>query len=317
MIDWLSENKLSWESAYSETNDHTFVNILAEVYGIVTNKKVTHLCTNLRCNFGLLLCWKAFSENTTHQQHSPTASRSHQDNYLYLIGLQPLKHSLMPLRWTFIALRCFYYILFTSAWISLCILSDDGLTSSVFQGLPANHVQVVVLVTSGHCCSSVADEEWYFPKRPSNTVATQHCSEAQYRGESPIHFRLYVSFPLNGVSSTLPPLRPSGTGLHVASVVPFVGPYSSLSPLRWTFTALRCRDLTGSSLAKSFTVFMVCWFVSPYMIVVVIFLRCSTIFRNKTNQNFGKREDKMKAIWKHLSLQHFGVHFLPWLTHRT
>ena len=134
-------------------------------------------------------------------------------------------------------------------------MSDDGLTSSVFQRLPANHVQVVVLVTSGHCYPSVADEEWYFPKRPSSTVATQHCSEAQYRGESPIYFRLYVSFPLNGISSTLTPLCPSGTGWHAASVVPFVGPDSSLSPLRWTFTALRCRDLTGSSLAKSFTVF--------------------------------------------------------------
>ena len=34
-----------------------------------------------------------------------------------------------------------------------------------------------------------ADEEWYSPKRPSSTVAIQHCSEAQYRGESPF-FRL-------------------------------------------------------------------------------------------------------------------------------
>ena len=37
---------------------------------IVENKKATHLCTELHCNVGLPLCWKAFSENTTpHQQH--------------------------------------------------------------------------------------------------------------------------------------------------------------------------------------------------------------------------------------------------------
>ena len=56
------------------------------------------------------------------------------------------------------------------------ILSDDGLTSSVFQGLLANHVQVVVLVTSGCCWPSAADEKWYSPKRPSSTVAIQHSS---------------------------------------------------------------------------------------------------------------------------------------------
>ena len=72
--------------------------------------------------------------------------------------------------------------------LSLCISSDDSLTSSAFQGLPANHVQVVVLVTSGRCWPSAADEEWYSPKRPSSTVAIQHCSEAQYRGESPFIF---------------------------------------------------------------------------------------------------------------------------------
>ena len=77
--------------------------LLLRFYGIVANKKVTHLCTELRC---LPLCWKAFLENTTHQLHSRTASRSHQDNHLYVIGLQPLKHSLMPLKWMFIALRC-------------------------------------------------------------------------------------------------------------------------------------------------------------------------------------------------------------------
>ena len=31
IINWLSENILSWESAYSETNNRTFVNTLAEV----------------------------------------------------------------------------------------------------------------------------------------------------------------------------------------------------------------------------------------------------------------------------------------------
>ena len=37
---------------------------------IVKNKKATHLCTELDCNIGLSLYWKAFSENTTsHQQH--------------------------------------------------------------------------------------------------------------------------------------------------------------------------------------------------------------------------------------------------------
>ena len=95
--------------------------------------------------------------------------------------------SFMPLRWTFAALRCrdlagsslamsFSVFLFTPARISLCISSDDGLTSSVFQGLPANHVQVVVLVTSGHCWPIAADEEWYSSKRPSSTVAIQHSS---------------------------------------------------------------------------------------------------------------------------------------------
>ena len=76
--------------------------------------------------------------------------------------------------------------------------------------------------------------------------------------QAAFYFRLYVSFPLDGISSTLPPLRPSGTGRHAASVAPFMGPDSSLTPLRWMFTALRCRDLAGSSLAsslaKSFTV---------------------------------------------------------------
>ena len=47
-------------------------------------------------------------------------------------------------------------------------------------------------------------------------------------------------------------LRLSGTGQHAAPVVPFVGPDSSFMPLPWTFAALRCRDLAGSSLAKSF-----------------------------------------------------------------
>ena len=46
------------------------------------------------------------------------------------------------------------------AQISLCISSNAGLTSSAFKGLAANHVQVVVLVTSGRCWPSAADEEW-------------------------------------------------------------------------------------------------------------------------------------------------------------
>ena len=75
--------------------------------------------------------------------------------------------------------------------------------------------------------------------------------EAQYRGESPF-VPLYVSFLLDGISLTLPPLCPSGTRRHTASVVPFVESDSSFVPLRCIFAALRCRDLTGSSLAKSF-----------------------------------------------------------------
>ena len=81
---------------------------------------------------------------------------------------------------------------FTPARISLCILSDDGLTSSVFQGLPANHVQVVVLVTSGRCWPSAADEEWYSPKRPSSTVAIQHSSGSSIQ-RWVTFFRLYAS----------------------------------------------------------------------------------------------------------------------------
>ena len=69
---------------------------------------------------------------------------------------------------------------------------------------------------------------------------------------STFNFRLHVSFRLDGISSTLPLLCPSGTGHHAASVAPFVGPDSSLTPIQWTFTALRCRDLAGRSLAKSF-----------------------------------------------------------------
>ena len=43
-----------------------------------------------------------------------------------------------------------------------CILRGiSQLSTSVFQGLPANHVEVVVLVTSGRCWPSAADEEWY------------------------------------------------------------------------------------------------------------------------------------------------------------
>ena len=51
------------------------------------------------------------------------------------------------------------YFLFTPARISLCILSDDGLTSSAFQWLPANLVQVVA---SGRCWPNAADEEWLY-----------------------------------------------------------------------------------------------------------------------------------------------------------
>ena len=113
----------------------------------------------------------------------PSRTGRHAASVAPFVGLDS---SFMPLRWTFAALRCrdlagsslamsFSVFLFTPARISLCISSDDGLTSSVFQGLAANHVQVVVLVTSGCCCPSAADE-WYSPKRPSSTVAIQHSS---------------------------------------------------------------------------------------------------------------------------------------------
>ena len=46
----------------------------------------------------------------------------------------------------------------------------------VSQGLPANHIQVVVLLTSGHYWPSAADEKWYSPKRPSSREAIQHSS---------------------------------------------------------------------------------------------------------------------------------------------
>ena len=69
---------------------------------------------------------------------------------------------------------------------------------------------------------------------------------------SHLYFRLYVSFPLDGYSFALPLLRHSGTGQHAASVAPFMEPDSPFTPLWWTFAVLRCRDLAGSSLAKSF-----------------------------------------------------------------
>ena len=50
-----------------------------------------------------------------------------------------------------------------------------------------------------------------------------------------------------------------GHGRIAASVAPFVGPDRSLMPLRWTFTALWRRYLTGSSLAKCFC----CIFIHP------------------------------------------------------
>ena len=79
------------------------------------------------------------------------------------------------------------------------------------------------------------------------TDLEKHTSESKTN-----FFRLYLAFPLDGISLTLPPLRPSGTGRHAASVAPFVGPDGSFAPLWWTFAALRCRDLAGSSLAMSF-----------------------------------------------------------------
>ena len=62
------------------------------------------------------------------------------------------------------------------------------------------------------------------------------------------------------INSTLPSLHPSGTRRYAASVVPFVGPDNSLTPLQWMFTALRCRDITGSGLAKSF-----CYIIMSYI----------------------------------------------------
>ena len=81
--------------------------------------------------------------------------------------------------------KSYSVFLFTPARISLCILSDDGLTSSVFQGLPANHVQVVawwlldavgpvLLMRSGILRKSLP-AQWQ-----SNTAV-----EARYRGKSP------------------------------------------------------------------------------------------------------------------------------------
>ena len=79
----------------------------------------------------------------------------------------------------------------------------------------------------------------------STAVLDCYCAGRPFR-------RLYVSFPLDGICLTLPPLHPLGTGWHAASVVLFVGPDSSFTLLWWTFAALRCRDLAGSSLAMSF-----------------------------------------------------------------
>ena len=80
---------------------------------------------------------------------------------------------------------------------------------------------------------------------------------------------LHVSFLLDGISFTLPPLHPSETGPYAASVTPFVGPDSSFAPLWCTFAALRCRDLTGSSLAISFE----CIFNHPCMNLPLYFKR--------------------------------------------
>ena len=54
-----------------------------------------------------------------------------------------------------------------------------------------------------------------------------------------------------------------------------------------------------------------------YMIVDVVFLRCSAHFRDTTNLSCGRREDATRAIRKHLSLQRIQVHFLPWPVHHT
>ena len=83
-----------------------------------------------------------------------------------------------------------YFI--TPAWICLCISSDYSLTSSGFQGLPGN--QVVVLVTSGCCCPSAADEEWNSSIHRGHTFSTfsiciihtvQYCIDT--------HIAVYVS----------------------------------------------------------------------------------------------------------------------------
>ena len=65
------------------------------------------------------------------------------------------------------------------------------------EGLPANHVLVVVLVTSGRCWPCAVDEEWYSLKRPSSTLANQHSSGSSDTGLS----RLFSTIFINLVSA--------------------------------------------------------------------------------------------------------------------
>ena len=123
----------------------------------------------------------------------------------------------------------------------------------MFQGLPANNVQVVVLVTSGHCGPVLLTRSGILRKGLPAQWQSNTAVEAQYRGESPF-FRLYLSFPLDGISLTLPTLHPSGTDGTLPLLHPSWDQTALFTPLRWTFAALRCRDLTGSSLVMSFSV---------------------------------------------------------------